>query len=532
MKYPIILSMFLFSTLSYSQLPPNPILGFGERWTNLWSVSYDYQSNGSVRYLVQDPANSNNLCAIMMSQQDSMTPIGVNRYVYYSYSDDYGSTWASNVLDVSGSQGFPSLALQNGIPVIVTQGFSGGVFKDLQFGGFSYERITGSPSLNYPQIIGTTNGNLVLCGSNPQTLQCGYSVYSTSWSPVINLPGISGPSGQVSVEAGFNGNVSIFGTNYNGDKSFHWYQSSDNGLTFSEQTIFPWIVDGADTLYVNVQGGFQSVYDASGNVHVIFSTFKEYKVENKPQATGYKKSGIYHWSQQTGLNLVASNLNVPLLEDTLIQSHVSPLCHPSIGITASGRIQCAFTTYLKGFNQIVQDGSIVNAGEIFIAYSNNNGASWSTPSNITNTLFIEEKHPSLFRQASSDSFVLYFERDMLAGNWVNVPAWGKAPVYGIWSRRVIFSDENKNDELFSSTKNYPNPFNPTTVISYELLVGSHTKLKVFNIRGNEVATLVNKKQNAGSYSVEFNGSNYPSGVYYYKLEAEGLNEVKKMILIK
>jgi len=85
---------------------------------------------------------------------------------------------------------------------------------------------------------------------------------------------------------------------------------------------------------------------------------------------------------------------------------------------------------------------------------------------------------------------------------------------------------------YSLFQNYPNPFNPKTVISYQLAVNSFAKLKVYDILGNEIATLVNEKQNAGSYSVSFDGSNLSSGMYYYKLESGSFTETKKMILIK
>ena len=87
---------------------------------------------------------------------------------------------------------------------------------------------------------------------------------------------------------------------------------------------------------------------------------------------------------------------------------------------------------------------------------------------------------------------------------------------------------------FQLNQNYPNPFNPKTVISYELQVSSEelVSLKIFDVLGNEIAELVNEKQRAGRYSVEFDGSNFPSGVYFYKLETEMLSEVKRMMLIK
>ena len=85
---------------------------------------------------------------------------------------------------------------------------------------------------------------------------------------------------------------------------------------------------------------------------------------------------------------------------------------------------------------------------------------------------------------------------------------------------------------FILSQNYPNPFNPSTVIRFQLSVVGKVTLKVYDILGKEVATLVNGVKNAGNYSVEFNASNLTSGVYFYKLESNGFSEVKKMMLIK
>gem|GEM_PF-1773709 len=80
--------------------------------------------------------------------------------------------------------------------------------------------------------------------------------------------------------------------------------------------------------------------------------------------------------------------------------------------------------------------------------------------------------------------------------------------------------------------NYPNPFNPTTTISYELPSNSFVTLKVYDVLGREVKTLVNGYQEAGSHSVQFNGENLPSGVYLYRLTAPGVVQVKKMLMMK
>ena len=81
-------------------------------------------------------------------------------------------------------------------------------------------------------------------------------------------------------------------------------------------------------------------------------------------------------------------------------------------------------------------------------------------------------------------------------------------------------------------QNYPNPFNPKTVISYSLIENRFTTLKIFDILGNEVATLVNEKQNAGSHSVEWDAGNYSSGIYFYKLSSGEFKDTKRMILLK
>ncbi|MDQ3019758.1 MAG: T9SS type A sorting domain-containing protein [Bacteroidota bacterium] len=85
---------------------------------------------------------------------------------------------------------------------------------------------------------------------------------------------------------------------------------------------------------------------------------------------------------------------------------------------------------------------------------------------------------------------------------------------------------------FTLCQNYPNPFNPTTIINYHVVVSSFISLKVFDVLGKEVATLVNQKQNAGSYSVDFDGSNLSNGIYFYKIEADNFIETKRMVLVK
>ena len=85
---------------------------------------------------------------------------------------------------------------------------------------------------------------------------------------------------------------------------------------------------------------------------------------------------------------------------------------------------------------------------------------------------------------------------------------------------------------YSLSQNYPNPFNPSTSISYHLPVNGFVTLKVYDVLGDEVATLVNGEKHAGEYEIEFDAANLSSGVYFYQLQAGSLVETKKMLLLK
>jgi len=97
-------------------------------------------------------------------------------------------------------------------------------------------------------------------------------------------------------------------------------------------------------------------------------------------------------------------------------------------------------------------------------------------------------------------------------------------------------EDQTGPKEFSLQQNYPNPFNPSTVIQYDIAKNSQVSLKVFDMLGHEVASLVNEYQNAGKYSVQFNTENgiksLSAGVYFYRLKAGSFVSVKKLMLIK
>ncbi|MFA7419665.1 MAG: T9SS type A sorting domain-containing protein [Melioribacteraceae bacterium] len=113
--------------------------------------------------------------------------------------------------------------------------------------------------------------------------------------------------------------------------------------------------------------------------------------------------------------------------------------------------------------------------------------------------------------------------------WKRPDDWGYMEVVGAPTTDV---EESNLPTEFALSNNYPNPFNPTTTIKYDLPKESQVTLKIYDILGREVATLVNSKQNAGFYQIRFDASKYASGVYVYRIIAGDFVQTKKMMLMK
>jgi hypothetical protein len=107
---------------------------------------------------------------------------------------------------------------------------------------------------------------------------------------------------------------------------------------------------------------------------------------------------------------------------------------------------------------------------------------------------------------------------------------GDATVYGQMATATPVNAVSPADYVLS--QNYPNPFNPSTMISFNLKEAGRVRLSVFDVLGREVAVLVNGDRAAGSYDVNFNAGNLPTGVYLYRLEAGSFSAVRKLVLLK
>ncbi len=161
---------------------------------------------------------------------------------------------------------------------------------------------------------------------------------------------------------------------------------------------------------------------------------------------------------------------------------------------------------------------------IWYAGSDNSGVWRSTNSGVTFHQYNNSFTPS--------KKVIGISKDAGSGDTIIVATDKR--VYKVWESVLVNTGHEGNFilENFSLSQNYPNPFNPNTIINYSIPTTQYSILKIYDALGNEVATLVNEKKIPGSHSVEWNASNYPSGIYFYKLTAGNFSETKRMILLK
>lgn len=163
--------------------------------------------------------------------------------------------------------------------------------------------------------------------------------------------------------------------------------------------------------------------------------------------------------------------------------------------------------------------------EIYYKFSTNSGSTWGADTRLTNSAG-DSRGASVCLSGNAVNVLWY---DGRSGN--NEIYYKRNPTGNPTGVELISSEIPVK---FSLSQNYPNPFNPKTKIRFEISSSSsaHTYLSVYDMLGREIATLVNEELEPGTYEVNWNASDFPSGVYFYSLSAGEFSETRKMILLK
>lgn len=189
------------------------------------------------------------------------------------------------------------------------------------------------------------------------------------------------------------------------------------------------------------------------------------------------------------------------------------------------RVKDSFLRWSEAKPVIYSYKNIISA-QYFIKYNNGstiNPAEMTVNDSLPNyPVFIALSNPIPSITKNDTVYVRFQSEDYLWGPW--------SKISGVITS--VKDNENSMPKEFMLYNNYPNPFNPTTKIKYAVPKASLVTLKVYDILGREIITLINEEKSPGNYEVEFNATNLPSGVYFYKMQAGSYSETKKMVLMR
>jgi hypothetical protein len=209
----------------------------------------------------------------------------------------------------------------------------------------------------------------------------------------------------------------------------------------------------------------------------------------------------------------------------------------SIGSNSSSAL---FVTYTRFFDDDCSAGGYAN-GEIFAQYSAD-GAQWSTPVDLTNSPSPgclagdcdSDVWPSLAERVDDNLHILYVNDKDAGGIPQSEGELTDNPMlyYRVPVEVVGVADDVQKPKGFTLGQNFPNPFNSTTIIPFELEEPARVKLSVYDITGALIRVLSHRIYDAGRHRIAFNVADLPSGIYFYKIDIGGKSLYRKMTLIK
>ena len=361
-----------------------------------------------------------------------------------------------------------------------------------------------------------------------------------TWSIDTRLTNNSSPSAQPCI-ASYSSNVHVvWRDDRMGNMEVFYKRSTDNGTTWSNDTLLSDYPDWSWLPSISISGQYVHVVwndtrnPGSGELYYKLSTDGgtswdiDTRLTNDPASSYYPSVASYGllvnvvWNENRDGNWEiyykrSTDGGINWGVDTRLTNDPAISYYPSIAVSGSN-VHIVFQDNRNGNN------------EIYYKLSIDGGVSWSADTRLTNNPF-ESTRPSI---ALSNSILHIVWSDYRDGNY---EIYYKQNPTGNLTGIVQTNPEIPKE--YKLMQNYPNPFNPNTNIRYTLPKNSFVSLKVYDVLGKEVATLVDESLTPGTYKVTFDALGYSSGVYFYriaihsdKLRTDGFTDTKKMLMIK
>lgn len=528
-----------------------PTADFSFVWTGV-ITAYDLQSNGTPNEIWADPTTPDNVHIYFMT---STAFPATDRGGVYLFSDDKGATWNDFGKVPNGLQsGFPSVSgLPNGAAVLANHhNHAGGGTRAIVHiddgagsGNFTiYDPgLAGGAGPIWPRVLGVDNNTVAVVSS----VSGGTGAWTSrldkganTWTPYLEYLGDQAETYKLAL--GEDGTT--VGHVYVADDSdtlnvrdVFYRESTDKGATWGPAVkIFDWDIMSADSL-----GGLRGMdlVMVDNTPHVVFEAAK---VTNTGSYFPSAPSKIMYWcpDYNSGVaQVLADSSDVPWNINAIAPAVHVPLCRPTISKSVNDSRKVLFVAFNAASEDTSADG--ITYFTMYFSMSADNGMTWTAPERFTPKSLgrFDWRFVSVAPYSSFDGDDLYVHMTIQARDTAGIlvqegPAGGKTELVYVKAKVGPFTSINDGLSLtsFDLGQNYPNPFNPVTTIKYTLPESNNVTLKVFDVLGREVATLVNNVQEQGTHSVTFDATDFSSGMYIYKLTAGNNSVSKKMMILK
>jgi hypothetical protein len=513
---------------------------------------YDYGSNGSVKHNIINFGDGTLAVGRMMADDEALSTRGT-WYVYYN-----GTSWSTPTKVEATRKGWSSIAAfgddLGNIEVTVSHGGLAVAIDAAKGAGSFTEVSTGSTEgATWPQISvggGASTSMHIVAGEGAlyRAMYTRSTDGGLSWDP-IDLNAFATPIGwwaggggadSWDIAAQTTGGVTkVVMVDALEGSDLALVSSTDDGATWTEQVIYDVKADSGELPLgeedIAPDGSCAVILDGEGNAHVVWGNYLFVGDSQSAPTDAFLSTdaAIMYWSAATGVKEIAFPIDDTTQNITVNARDGNYASMPDIGIDSQGRL---FVTYQNFIPE--KDDSGYCYEHIYALASPDGGATWSAPKDITPGTRIDAAYQSLADNVDDYLHIVYNDDEIAGGGFqgdhVMYEVAVKYMTYPAADLLVTGVAEIPGEVpgVYSLAQNYPNPFNPTTNISYAIPAESFVTLKVFDILGQEVATLVNEFQNPGTYMVDFNAADFANGAYFYRLQAGNFTDVKKMVLMK